>query len=257
MFQDHPVLGKLPPYAIWAGGGALLVFFSILIGGGWLSRTWLGTTFIKGGPVMWPILLVSVAALAVCLERAYALRHDNIIDSGFTTEVRRLSSKGDMDRALKICGENPSAMARILKAGLNRASHGILEIERAIEAAGAREATLLETNLRGLGVMANMAPLLGLLGTVTGMINAFNVISEAGTGNPHLVASGIAEALITTAAGLIIGIPALAMYHYYRSRVDRLVYQMEEESLFFVEDLIRAMERFEREERAGRVAGEV
>jgi len=228
---------------------------ALLIGGRWLAGTWLGEVFIKGGPVMWPILLVSILALAICLERGIALRQENVIDQDFTAEVRRLSTKGDLELAQKICQDNQSSMARILKAGLTRASHGILEIERAIEAAGAREAAQMEANLRGLGVCANLAPLLGLLGTVTGMINAFNVISQSGTGNPHLVASGIAEALITTATGLIVGIPALALYHYFRGRVDRFIFQMEEESLTFVEDLIKAMERFEQQQRRG--AGEV
>src|SRR3990172_7685320 len=111
-------------------------------------------------------------------------------------------------------------------------NYGILEIERAIEGAGNHEATLLTASLRGLGVIANLAPLLGLLGTVTGMIKAFGAIAEKGTGNPSIVASGIAEALITTAAGLIVGIPALTVYYYLKGKVDRLVFDMEEISTF-------------------------
>ncbi|MDH5477398.1 MAG: MotA/TolQ/ExbB proton channel family protein [Nitrospinota bacterium] len=243
--REHPVWETVPPLAAMTAVGALLSIIFLLVGGVWFADSWLVSVFRKGGPVMWPILFCSILAVAICLERAYSLRNENIVDPSFAAEVRRLSAKGDLDRALKICANNPSAMARILKAGLNRASHGILEIERAIEAAGSHEATLMEANLRGLGVLANITPMMGLLGTVIGMIKAFDVISVAGSGNPSLVASGIAEALITTATGLIIGIPALAAYHYFRGRVDKFIYDMEEESLFFVEDLIKAMENFE------------
>ena len=93
------------------------------------------------------------------------------------------------------------------------------------------------SNLRILGAIANLAPMLGLLGTVLGMIKAFNVISQSGTGNPGLVASGISEALITTAAGLMVGIPTLAAYHFFRGRVDKFVFEMEEISLKLLEDI--------------------
>jgi len=129
------------------------------------------------------------------------------------------------------------AMSRILKSGLMRSSYGLIEIERAIEGAGAHESGNLTANLRGLGVVSNLAPMLGLLGTVLGMIRAFNVISTSGTGNPSLVASGISEALITTAAGLLVGIPALAAYHYLKGKADRLIFEMEEISINFIEEL--------------------
>jgi len=186
---------------------------------------------------MWPILACSILSLAISLERGINLRHDNIINHDFLEDVGKLSSKGEFDLALKACATHDVPMARILEAGLKRSRFGVLEIERAIEAAGSHEATLLQANLRGLGVLANLTPMLGLLGTVMGMIKAFNVISESGAGNPGLVASGIAEALITTAAGLIVGIPTLAMYHFFRSRVDGFTYEMEEASLQFVEDV--------------------
>ena len=105
------------------------------------------------------------------------------------------------------------------------------EIERAIEGAGQHEASLLNSNLRALGAVANITPMMGLLGTVFGMIKAFNVISQSGTGSPGLVASGISEALITTAAGMMVGIPALILYHYFRAKIDRYVFEMEE--IFF------------------------
>jgi len=111
------------------------------------------------------------------------------------------------------------------------------EIERAIEGAGQHEASLMNSNLRVLGAVANITPMMGLLGTVFGMIKAFNVISQSGTGNPGLVASGISEALITTATGMVVGIPALVMYHYFRGKIDRYVFEMEEISFQLVEEL--------------------
>ena len=95
----------------------------------------------------------------------------------------------------------------------------------------------MNSNLRVLGAIANITPMMGLLGTVIGMIKAFNVISLSGTGHPGLVASGISEALITTAAGMLVGIPALVLYHYFRGKIDRYVFEMEELSMQLVEEL--------------------
>ncbi|MFQ5559460.1 MAG: MotA/TolQ/ExbB proton channel family protein, partial [Nitrospinota bacterium] len=97
--------------------------------------------------------------------------------------------------------------------------------------------TIMNSNLKGLGVIANLAPMLGLLGTVTGMIKAFDVISESGAGNAGLVAGGISEALITTATGLVVAIPTLAMYHFLKGRVNRLIFEMEEILIEFMEEL--------------------
>ncbi len=221
------LLSIIAPSTAWAAGGIVQ----------WFSEMWIISVFQKGGIIMWPILICSLLGVAICFERGYHLRSDRVINSEFMRDVRRLSARGQFDHALRMCKSNNVAMSRITQAGLNRTKFGLLEIERAIEAAGSHEATLLQANLRSLGVLANLTPMLGLLGTVMGMIKAFNVISESGTGNPGLVASGISEALITTAAGLIVGIPALAVYHFFRGKVDRLVYEMEEASLLFVEDV--------------------
>ena len=203
----------------------------------YLSNLWIVISFIKGGMVMYPILLCSILALAIIMERLISLRRKKIIYPELLEVVRRYCQTMEIEKAITVCKNNDITMSRILKAGLLRANYGILEIERAIEGAGNHEATLLNANLRGLGVIANLAPLLGLLGTVTGMIKAFGAIAESGTGNPSVVASGIAEALITTAAGLIVGIPTLAVYYYFKGRVDRLVFEMEEVSLKFLEEL--------------------
>lgn len=202
----------------------------------------------RGGLVMYPILLCSVLALGVFLERSVSLRRNRVLRPEFIAGVKRHWMRRDIDKALDLCKEHDISIARILRAGLLRHNVSLADMERAIEAAGQHEVSLLTVNLRVLGVVANLAPMLGLLGTVTGMIKAFHVISQSGAGNPSLVASGISEALLTTAAGLIVGIPALAAYHYFRSKVDRYVYEMEHISLEIIEGVSR--ERISREKEA-------
>jgi biopolymer transport protein ExbB len=114
-----------------------------------------------------------------------------------------------------------------LRAGLRKLKQGPQEVERAIEVTGSHEASVLGANLRFLGAISNIAPMLGFLGTVTGLITAFNVIAVQGTGDPKLMADGVSEALITTEFGLFVGIPALGAYHYLRAKVDRLLHEME------------------------------
>lgn len=201
------------------------------------ANSWIISTFNRGGMIMYPILLSSIIALAIILERLFALRRKKIIDNKLLDRVRKNWFEGNIRSAILACKREEMAMSRILKSGLMRSKYGLIEIERAIEGAGAHESANLTANLRGLGVVANLTPMLGLLGTVIGMIKAFDVISASGTGNPSLVASGISEALITTAAGLLIGIPALAAYHYLKGKADRLIFEMEDISINFIEEL--------------------
>jgi len=191
----------------------------------------------KGGFMMYPILLCSVLMVGIAIERAYNLRKKHIINPLFLEKVRTQWNWKDIQLGLQLCNQYDNSLARILRAGLLRFGGKVDEIEHAIESAGQHEAALLTSNLRVLGALANITPMLGLLGTVFGMIKAFHVISQAGTGNAALVASGISEALITTAAGMVVGIPALALYHYFRGRIDRFVYEMEEISFQLVEEL--------------------
>jgi biopolymer transport protein ExbB len=190
----------------------------------------------KGGIMMYPIFFCSILMLGIGLERAYTLRRKNIINSDFLKKVRAHWNWKDIQLGLQLCNTYDNSLARILKAGLLRFGGKVDEIERAIAGAGQHEASLLSSNLRVLGAVANLTPMLGLLGTVFGMIKAFNVISISGTGNPALVASGISEALITTAAGMLVGIPALALYHFFRGRIDYFVFEMEEISLQLLEE---------------------
>ena len=206
----------------------------------------LGELFQRHGAALLPvvtaisaagIVLCSVVILAIVIERSIALRRKRIMPTGLLEQVRRYWYRGDVKAALECCDEHPVAIARILKAGLVRHEAGMGEIEKALESAGQFEANGLGSNVRGLGVIANLAPMLGFLGTVTGMIKAFQAIAAAGTSNASLVASGISEALLTTAAGLLVGIPSLALFHFFRGRADRFVTEMEQIALELVEDL--------------------
>lgn len=191
----------------------------------------------KGGLMMYPILFCSILIVGIAIERAYNLQRKNIIDTEFLKNVRNHWNWKDIQLGLQLCNSHDNSLSRILKSGLLRFGGKLDEVERAIEGAGQHEASLMNSNLRVLGAVANITPMMGLLGTVFGMIKAFDVISQSGTGNPGLVASGISEALVTTAAGMVVGIPALALYHYFRGKIDRYVFEMEEISFQLVEEL--------------------
>jgi biopolymer transport protein ExbB len=183
--------------------------------------------FVRGGPIMYPILACSIIGLAVFLERIAFLRRKHLLPDRFVRGVTRAWQRGEFEVAWRLCQQQDIPLARMLRAGLRKVKEGPQEVERAIEVAGSHEAGVLDTNLRFLGAISNIAPMLGFLGTVTGLITAFNVIAVQGTGDPKLMADGVSEALITTEFGLFVGIPALGAYHYLRGKVDRLLHEME------------------------------
>jgi biopolymer transport protein ExbB len=183
--------------------------------------------FARGGPIMYPILACSIVGLAVFLERLAFLRRRHLLPERFVRGVTRAWQRGEFEVAWRLCQQQNLPLARILRAGLRKVKEGPQEVERAIEVTGSHEAGVLEANLRFLGAISNIAPMLGFLGTVTGLITAFNVIAVQGTGDPKLMADGVSEALITTEFGLFVGIPALGAYHYLRGKVDRLLHEME------------------------------
>jgi len=183
--------------------------------------------FARGGPIMYPILACSIIGLAVFLERLAFLRRKHLLPERFVRSITRAWQRREFEAAWRLCQQQDIPLARILRAGLRKVKDGPQEIERAIEVTGSHEAGILEANLRFLGAISNIAPMLGFLGTVTGLITAFNVIAVQGTGDPKLMADGVSEALITTEFGLFVGIPALGAYHYLRGKVDRLLHEME------------------------------
>jgi len=179
---------------------------------------------VSGGPVMIPIGLCSIVALAYTIERLIHLR-----PSWLGRAIVEAADSGGPAAALSLCRERQRPLARILAAGLARFGSPVLEMEKAVEDAGHREMRRLSANLRPLVVVAVIAPLLGLLGTVWGMIQAFSTIGlEAGIGKPELLSYGISQALVTTAAGLAIAIPTQSVYYYFRGRIDAFVRGTEE-----------------------------
>ena len=175
-----------------------------------------------GGPVMIPLALCSVLALGFMIERAVRLRRSQLGTDGFTAELAAAIRAGGLPRALELVERRSTPAARVIRAGLLRWSAPFLEREKAVEEAGSREVRELGANLKPLVYIAMLAPLLGFLGTVYGMIVAFTTVAlHEGLGRPELLAGGISQALITTAAGLTIAVPAQVAYYWLRSRVDR------------------------------------
>jgi biopolymer transport protein ExbB len=197
----------------------------------------------QGGVLMFPIMLVSVIALAITFERFVTLRRAAVDVREFMDTMRTVLRQGRIQEALDACEENRGPVARILKAGLLKHDRPKEDIRQAIEDAGHLEVPRLERYMSGLATCASVAPLLGLLGTVQGMIKAFAKIQDLqGQVNPSDLAEGIGNALITTAAGLAIAIPALVVYNYFVSRVDNLVLEMEVSSSELVDLLTKSRE---------------
>jgi biopolymer transport protein ExbB len=187
-----------------------------------------------GGIVMVPLILCSILAVAITLERLWTLRDGGVVPEELTDKVWRWVENRSLSDKQILALQQHSPLGRVLAAGLaNRHRDRILMME-AIEDAGRHVAHELERYLGALATIAVISPLLGLLGTVTGMIRTFRAVTISGVGNPSALAGGIAEALICTATGLIIAIPALVAYRYLRSRVDGHVIDMEKESLKLV-----------------------
>lgn len=184
--------------------------------------------FFKGGVIMWFILLSSILGLAVVIDRFIVLRRAKINVPAFMVRIRGFIKKKDISGAISYCMQEKSPVANIVRKGLKKYKFGHDRVKEAIENAGNQEVSKLEKGLIVLASVAGIAPLLGFLGTVTGMIQAFMTIQDlAGAANPSDLAGGIWEALITTAFGLIVGIPALALYNYFLSAVKKLVSEME------------------------------
>lgn len=184
----------------------------------------------RGGPLMWPILLCSLVTFTFGLERFISLRRRRVIPPKFTRQFldELVGLQLDRNLAMRLCAGNGSPMAAIFQAAVRHWGRPSVEIEQAIAEAGQREISLLRRNLRVLQGSANIATLLGLLGTIVGMIQAFNDVAMLrGLGRAEVLANGIAQALLTTAAGLSVAIPSIFLYTYFAGRVERLVHQMD------------------------------
>ena len=192
-----------------------------------------------GGPVMVPIVLCSVVAAAIFLERLWSLQPRRVIPHELTDRVWKLVETRTLTERHVEALEQNSPLGRVLAAGLKNRQHGREIMKEVIEDTGRHVVHELERFIDLLGTIAAISPLLGLLGTVTGIINAFEAITAQGVGDPRALSGGIGEALITTAAGLMVAIPALVAYRYLRSRVEALVIDMEKEAIRLVQSFDR------------------
>jgi len=193
--------------------------------------------FQAGGPIMWPILLLSIAALTIIVERALALRPEKVLPATLLTALRSEQASLEMSTV----GDSP--LGQVVAAALAHRSRGRDVLKEAVEDTGRHVAHELERHLNLLGTIAAVSPLLGLLGTVIGIITAFSAITHTGVGDPKALSGGIGQALVSTAAGLIVAIPSLMGYRYLRGHVDALVVEMEKAALGLIARLDAERER--------------
>lgn len=192
---------------------------------------------VKGGPVMIPLTLLSVLGVAVVIEKVLSLRAEKVLQREIIGCIESVRSPADIPMAIKICQRYDGPFANIIRTGLEMSGSAPIVVRQTMEDVGRREVRRLSRFLVVLETVAAASPLLGLLGTVFGMIEVFSVISIAGVGQAGLLSGGIAEALITTAYGLSIGIPALIAFNFFDSRVDGMVNKIEGYSHVLIKNL--------------------
>ena len=183
--------------------------------------------FLKGGIAMYPILLLSVISLAVFLERLVVLRKEKYIPRVFESDIIDLLRKKELNEAKNLCLENKSSLANVSLSIITNTDLPLTRLLEVADESGRREVLKLDKYQQTLQTIVAIAPLLGLLGTVFGMITIFNVIAMQGAGQAQDLSAGIAEALITTAAGLIVAIPTQIFYHIVRSKADEIADELE------------------------------
>jgi biopolymer transport protein ExbB len=190
-----------------------------------------------GGWLMLPIIACSVVAAAIILERLWTLQPNRVLPTDLTAEVWKWVKNEQLDPQHIQALHQGSPLGQVLAAGLLKRDESREIVKESIEDTGRHVVHELERYLNPLGTIAAISPLLGLLGTVIGMVKVFAAITASGVGNPSVLAGGISEALITTAAGLTVAIPSLMGYRYLRGRIDGLVVRMEKEAMKFLEAL--------------------
>lgn len=192
--------------------------------------------FNQGGFVMWPLLALSVLGVIVILERAWMLYfRAKTKTTELVTKVRRHLLAGEVEKANKACEEYKGPTAAIMKAAVLRWDASREEMEKLLENAAIHEIARLERLVWVLALISNIAPMIGFLGTVVGMIQSFDVIAQQGLNNPGLVAKGISVALLTTAGGLIVGVMTLPFYNFYTTKIGSYIREMETTSNIVLE----------------------
>jgi biopolymer transport protein ExbB len=193
----------------------------------------------RGGIVMIPLLLFSVLGLAIIIEKAFSLRRKRVLIPEIINVIESIDTVEDIRLAASICKKNRGPLPRIILTGLENQALPMEEIKDLINDEGRQQVRTLERGLSVLETTAGVAPLLGLLGTVLGMIKVFAVISAQGTGQASLLAGGISEALITTATGLVIGIPVLVMYNFFTNKAENYILDIEKYSTKLINKIKR------------------
>lgn len=194
--------------------------------------TTLSKMFRAGGFAMYPMVACSIVMLAFGIERLVVLRRRRVIPHDFVKRFLDHLERGELDRAeaLKVCDDNGSPIADVFAHGVRKWGKPAVEVEQAIIDGGERQVGHLRRNLRVLNAISTVSPLLGLLGTTVGMITCFNEVSRSAMGKSEQLAGGIGEALISTAGGLVVAIPAIVLYNYFAGKVDSLVMEMDAQS---------------------------
>lgn len=190
--------------------------------------------FISGGYVMFPLLICSIISLSIIIERLYNLREKKIIKREEINKINELLDKGFYNKALEICISNPNPVNNIIRAILENKETSNEGLRQIIADAAKLELPKIEKYLSMLSTIASVSPLLGLLGTVTGMMKVFHVITSIGLGEPAALSGGIAEALITTVFGLAIAIPSLIMHNFFQHKAELIIGNIESLALSFM-----------------------
>ena len=196
--------------------------------------------FHDGGNFMWPILVALVFGLGFTLERIYSLMMSRIDSKTFFDDITKIIDNDGAEAALELCEQTQGPISAIFHAGLSRLHRGLAEVEKAIQNAGAIEMAFLEKNMIWLNAVITIAPMLGFTGTVIGMIKAFDAIKAANDISPAVVAGGISQALLTTAFGLVVAMIIQTFQNLFVSRIDKLVLEMEEQSVKIMDHLYEA-----------------
>ncbi len=194
--------------------------------------------FNEGGEYMWPVLISLIIGLAIAFERIITLNRADINTRKFIVSVRGALEEGGISAAEEVCANTRGPVASVFQAGLLRHDEGIEAVEKAIVSYGSIEMSFLERGMVWLSLFISLAPMFGFLGTVVGMVAAFDAIEKAGDISPSLVANGIKVALLTTVFGLITAIILQVFYNYVSSKVDRIVIDMEEASIELIDSLV-------------------
>lgn len=223
-----------------------LIVAAVVIAGGAVAQGPAGNSrggglvawFVRGGVFMWPLLFCSLVGLTLILERVFAFRRAGLETRKLSEEVVGAVRHDGVAAGIALCRDRGGPAAQVILAGLLRSRQGADVAERAMESAAGVEVSYLERGLLWLATVANVAPLFGFLGTVSGMIHAFDAIASAEQVSARIVAAGIAEALITTEAGLIIAIPVQAAHNYFAARIQTFIAELEEG----VQELLRELD---------------